>query len=155
MAITHDKEHVHSRDPITKAPDFHPVGTGIGAAAGGVAAGAAVGTVAGPVGTLVGAAVGAVVGGLAGKAAAHRIDSDMEDAYWQENYSSRSYVNPDATYDDYRPAYRFGVNSYSKIPVVHSTTWTVSCVKTGTVPAVIPSCPGRMPSTQCVIPGIV
>ena len=51
----------------------------------------------------------------------------QEDAYWQENYSSRSYVNPDATYDDYRPAYRFGVNSYSKIPVVHSTTWTVSC----------------------------
>ena len=116
MAITHDKEHVHSRDPITKAPDFHPVGTGIGAAAGGVAAGAAVGTVAGPVGTLVGAAVGAVVGGLAGKAAAHRIDSDVEDAYWQENYSSRSYVNPDATYDDYRPAYRFGVNSYSNYP---------------------------------------
>lgn len=123
MAITHDKEHVHSKDPITKAPDFHPVGTGVGAAAGGVAAGAAVvaagaaaGTVAGPVGTLVGAAVGAVIGGLAGKAAAHRIDSDAEDAYWQENYRSRSYVGTDAAYDDYRPAYRYGVQSYGNYP---------------------------------------
>lgn len=113
MTITHDKEHVHSKDPITKAPDFHPVGTGVGAAAGGVAAGAAVGAVAGPGGALVGAAVGAVAGGLAGKAAAHHIDSEAEDAYWQENYRSRSYVGTDATYDDYRPAYRYGVQSYS------------------------------------------
>ncbi len=116
MGHIDEKEHVHSRDPITKAPDFHPVGTGVGAAAGGMAAGAAVGTVAGPVGTLVGAAAGAVAGGLAGKAAAHRIDSDEEDAYWQENYGSRSYVNTGASYDDYRPAYRFGVQSYSSYP---------------------------------------
>lgn len=116
MAITHEKEHVHSKDPITKAPDFHPVGTGLGAAAGGVAVGAAVGTVAGPVGTLVGAAAGAVVGGLAGKAAAHRIDSDLEDAYWEENYRSRPYVNANASYDDYRPAYLFGVHSYNNYP---------------------------------------
>lgn len=116
MAITYDKEHVHSKDPITKAPDFHPVGTGVGAAAGGVAAGAAIGTVAGPVGTLVGAAAGAVAGGLAGKAVAHRIDSDEEDAYWQSNYSSRSYINPGTTYDDYRPAYLYGVRSYGDYP---------------------------------------
>jgi hypothetical protein len=92
------------------------VGTGVGAAAGGVAVGAAVGTVAGPVGTLVGAAAGAVVGGLAGKAAAHRIDSDAEDAYWRENYRGRSYVAAGAPYEDYRSAYLFGAHSYSHYP---------------------------------------
>lgn len=116
MAITHDQEHVHSRDPITKAPDFHPVGTGVGAAAGGIAAGAAIGTIAGPAGTLVGAAAGAVVGGLAGKAAAHRIDSDAEDAYWRENYNTRPYVRAGAPYEAYRPAYLFGVTSYNAYP---------------------------------------
>jgi len=116
MAITHETEHVHSRDPITKAPDFHPVGTGVGAAAGGIAAGAAIGTVAGPVGTAVGAAIGAVVGGLAGKAAAHRIDSDAEDAYWRENYRNRDYVTAGSPYEDYRPAYLFGVTSYNDYP---------------------------------------
>lgn len=100
------------RDPVTKAPDFHPVGTGVGAAAGGVAAGAAIGSVAGPVGTLVGAAAGAIAGGLAGKAVARRIDPDAEDAHWQENYARESYVSPGASYDDYRPAYRHGVSSF-------------------------------------------
>lgn len=115
MAITHNTDHTtHAKDPVTGAPDFHPVGTGVGAAAGGIAAGAAIGTVAGPVGTVIGAAVGALAGGLAGKAVAHRVDPDVEDAYWQENYTTRSYVSPGSTYDDYRPAYRYGVNSYSE-----------------------------------------
>lgn len=107
--ITHPE---HSHDPVTGAPDFHPVGTGVGATAGGIAAGAAVGTMAGPVGTVIGAAVGAVAGGLAGKAVAHRIDPDAEDAYWRDNYSQRPYVTPSGTYDDYGPAYRYGVSSY-------------------------------------------
>ena len=102
-----------NRDPITDAVGSHPVGTGLGALAGGAAAGAAAGTVAGPVGTVVGAAVGAVVGGLAGKGIAEAIDPTAEDAYWRDNYSSRPYVDSSATYDDYGPAYAYGVNSYS------------------------------------------
>ena len=102
-----------NRDPITDAVGSHPVGTGLGALAGGAAAGAAAGTVAGPVGTVVGAAVGAVVGGLAGKGIAEAIDPTAEDAYWRDNYSSRPYVDSGATYDDYGPAYAYGVNSYS------------------------------------------
>lgn len=105
-----------NRDPITKAPGSHPVGTGLGAAAGGMAAGAATGTVAGPVGTVVGAAVGAVVGGLAGKGIAEKIDPTAEDAYWQANYASRPYVNRDYTYDDYGPAYRYGIDYYRTNP---------------------------------------
>jgi hypothetical protein len=105
-----------NRDPITEAPGAHPVGTGLGAAAGGMAAGAAAGTVAGPVGTAVGAAVGAVVGGLAGKGIAEKIDPTAEDAYWHANYASRPYINRDYTYDDYGPAYRYGVDYYRENP---------------------------------------
>jgi hypothetical protein len=101
-----------NRDPITGAPGAHPVGTGLGAAAGGVAAGAAVGAVAGPLGAIAGAVVGAVVGGLAGKGVAEMIDPTREDAYWRENYASRPYVTPGSTYDEYGPAYRFGVDKF-------------------------------------------
>ena len=104
------------RDPVTNAPDFHPVGTGVGAAAGGIAAGAAVGSVAGPLGTLVGAAAGAVAGGLAGKSVVRRVDPDVEDAYWHENYARESYVSPGDSYDDYGPAYRYGAESYNRYP---------------------------------------
>ncbi|HWE96840.1 MAG TPA: hypothetical protein VG269_22965 [Tepidisphaeraceae bacterium] len=102
-------------DPITKAPGSHPVGTGIGAAAGGaagiggaIAAGAAMGTAAGPVGTAVGAAVGAVVGGLVGKGVAENVNPSVEEKYWRDNYSSRPYVAPGSSYDEYGPAYEYG-----------------------------------------------
>jgi hypothetical protein len=102
-------------DPITGAPGSHPVGTGIGAAGAG-AAGVAIGTaVGGPVGSVVGGAIGAVVGavagGLAGKGIAEAIDPTTEDAYWRDNYSSRSYVRSGAKYDEYRPAYQYGWES--------------------------------------------
>jgi hypothetical protein len=103
-----------NRDPLTGAPGAHPVGTGLGAAAGGVAAGALAGTLAGPVGTLVGAAVGAIAGGLAGKGIAEMIDPTAEEAYWRENYAERSYVADGASFDDYGPAYRYGVDTYAR-----------------------------------------
>ena len=105
-----------NRDPLTGAMGAHPVGTGIGAALGGAAAGAATGTVAGPVGTVIGAAVGAIAGGLAGKGVAEVIDPTQEDAYWRENYSSRPYVSEGSKYDDYGPAYLYGVEAFSKNP---------------------------------------
>jgi len=105
-----------NRDPITGAHGAHPVGTGLGAVAGGTAAGAVAGTVAGPVGTLLGAAAGAIAGGLAGKGVAEIIDPTIEESYWRTNYSSRPYVTSNATFDDYGPAYRYGVSSYSRLP---------------------------------------
>jgi hypothetical protein len=105
-----------NRDPLTGAPGAHPVGTGIGAAAGGMAAGAAAGTVAGPVGTVAGAAIGAVVGGLAGKGIAEKIDPTLEEAYWREAYVSRPYIAEGSTFDDYGPAYGYGVESYVRYP---------------------------------------
>jgi hypothetical protein len=104
-----------NRDPLTGAPGAHPVGTGVGAAVGGAAAGAATGTVAGPVGTIIGAAVGAIVGGLAGKGVAEKIDPTVEDDYWRENYTGRPYVQTGDSYDDYGPAYGYGVSSYQRL----------------------------------------
>lgn len=101
-----------NKDPLTGAPGAHPLGVGVGAAAGGMAAGAAIGTVAGPLGTAVGAAVGAVVGGLAGKGIAESVDPTAEDAYWRENHASQEYASADRPYDDYAPAYRYGVSQY-------------------------------------------
>jgi hypothetical protein len=114
MAMNRNEGADQNRDPISGKPGSHPVGTGIGAAAGGMAAGAAAGSVAGPAGTIAGAAVGAVVGGLAGKAIAERIDPTVENAYWQENYRSRPYIRSEFTYDDYGPAYMYGVENYAR-----------------------------------------
>lgn len=105
-----------NKDPITGAPGAHPIGTGVGAALGGAAAGAATGTVAGPVGTVVGAAVGAIVGGLAGKGIAEAIDPTQEEAYWRDNFSGRPYVGEQANFDDYGPAYRYGLDAQVNYP---------------------------------------
>jgi len=103
-----------NKDPISGAPGAHPVGVGVGAAAGGLAAGAAAGSTLGPVGTVVGAAAGAVIGGLTGKGVAELIDPTLEDAYWQKHYTQRPYVPAEASYDDYGPAYRYGVDAYTR-----------------------------------------
>lgn len=109
-----------NRDPITGEPGSHPLGTAGGAFAGGAAggvagaaiAGAAAGSAAGPAGTLVGAAVGAVAGGLAGHAIAERFDPSVEDTYWRDNYQTRHYVESNADWNDYGPAYRYGYERY-------------------------------------------
>ena len=100
-----------NRDPITKEPGSHPLGTAGGSAAG-AAAGAAIGSVAGPVGTLVGGAIGAVAGGAAGHKAGEKVNPTVEEGYWRDNYTSRPYVNRSYTFDDdYAPAYRTGWES--------------------------------------------
>jgi hypothetical protein len=110
---------MNEHKPIASDKDKHPVGKGavaggvVGGVAGGAAAGAAVGGMTGPVGAAIGAAVGAAAGALAGRAKA---DPKVEDAYWRDNYSSRPYVTSGATYDDYGPAYRYGVDAYSRYP---------------------------------------
>jgi hypothetical protein len=116
MRETPRKDGEPNRDPITGAPGAHPVGTGAGAAAGGMAGAAAGTAVGGPAGTVIGAAVGAVAGGLAGKGIAERIDPTVETAYWRENYVSRPYINKTYTFDDYGPAYLYGIENYSRYP---------------------------------------
>ncbi len=103
-----------NRDPLSGAPGAHPIGTGIGALVAGAASGAVTGTMAGPVGTLIGAAVGAVVGGLAGKGVAEVIQPTSDEAYWNQHYSARPYVQRGASFDDYAPAYRYGADAHGR-----------------------------------------
>lgn len=110
------RDNIANRDPLSGEPGAHPIGTGLGAALGGAAAGAATGTLAGPVGTLVGAAAGAIAGGLAGKGLAEAINPSDESDYWREHYAQRDYVEPDASFDDYGPAYGFGVAAHGRYP---------------------------------------
>jgi hypothetical protein len=90
------------------------VGGVAGGVTGGMAAGAAVGGMTGPLGAVVGAALGAAAGALVGKVAA--VDPEEEDAYWRANYAGRPYVAGDSTFEDYGPAYRHGVDAYSRYP---------------------------------------
>ena len=101
-----------NRDPLSGEPGAHPVGVGVGAAAGGMAVGAAVGMVAGPLGMAVGAALGAIAGGLIGKSAGELIDPTAEGAFWAQSYHARPYVKPEDSYDDYGPAYLYGVEQF-------------------------------------------
>lgn len=89
---TPERERIKSANPppITGPLGAHPVGTGLGAAA------------------------GAVAGGLAGNKIASSIDPNAEESYWRENYSSRPYVTSGTTFNEYRPAYRYGVESYRR-----------------------------------------
>jgi hypothetical protein len=103
-------------DPITGAPGSHPIGTGVGAATGGVAAGAIGGAVAGPIGAVVGAAAGAVVGGLAGKGVAEMIDPTAEEAYWRDRFADRPYVEAGSTFEEYWPAYAYGLSARARYP---------------------------------------
>ena len=107
----------------TTADTSRPVATGVGAVlggaaggmAGGAAAGAAVGGLTGPAGLAVGAIVGAVAGALAGKGLANAVDPLAEDIYWRDNHSSRPYSSG-SDFDEYRPAYGYGVDAFTKYP---------------------------------------
>ncbi len=102
-------------DPITGAPDAHPVGAGLGAA-GGAAAGAAIGSPGGPLGAAAGLLVGGIAGGLVGKNMAEAFDPASENEYWRNNYATRPYVTPDASYDTYEYAYRAGYEGADLYP---------------------------------------
>jgi len=103
-----------NRDPLSGQPGAHPVGTGIGAAGIGTVGAVVGGVIGGPVGAVIGSAVGAVAGGLVGKSAAEAVDPTVEDEYWRTNYTSRPYVEPGHTYDDYQSAYRTGYEGYGR-----------------------------------------
>ena len=111
MARTEKKVNLAANaDPMRGEPGAHPVGVGVSAASDGAAGGA----VSEPAGTALGAVVGAVTRGLAGKTIVETLDPTVEDAYWSEQYSSRSYYDKSIPYSEYRPAYRYGWESRAK-----------------------------------------
>ena len=55
-----------------------------------------------------------MAGALAGDRIAEQIEASAEEAYWRENYSTRPYVTSEATFSEYRPAYRYGVDAHRR-----------------------------------------
>jgi hypothetical protein len=102
---TLERERDKTAGAATISGSLDPVGTGLGAAAGGVAADALFGTV---------GREGMVAGAVAGNTIAESIDPAAEEAYWRENYSSRPYVTGEATFNEYRPAYSYGVDAHRR-----------------------------------------
>ena len=45
-----------------------------------------------------------------------KLKSDLaaEDAYWRDNFRERSYIGADDVYDDFGPAYVYGVQSFRR-----------------------------------------
>jgi hypothetical protein len=95
-------------DPITDQAGAHPIEAGIGAALVGAASCVAAGTVGGPVAAAVGAAAGSVVGGYAGKGIGELTDPTTEDNWLRDHFRSRPYVEESDTFEDFRPAFRYG-----------------------------------------------
>ncbi|RYD65695.1 MAG: hypothetical protein EOP83_06850 [Verrucomicrobiaceae bacterium] len=103
-------------DVLTNSTLAHPVGIGAGATAGALA-GAAAGSIAGPLGTAAGAVIGAVAGGAAGNATAAAISPTEEELYWSENHPSQLYAEDNDDFEDFRPAYRLGVQGPNRYNV--------------------------------------
>lgn len=111
-------------DPNVRDPEHaHELGGTLGMTAGGVAGATALGAaaataiaspLAAPLGAVAGAAIGGALGGSAGESIARSVNPTSEEKYWEDNYRSRPYVSSDRDFDTYRPAYRYGVDSYSK-----------------------------------------
>lgn len=91
----------------------HNIGSGTGAV-GGAIAGAAVGSAAGPVGSAVGAVVGAVVGAKAGDSIAEAVNPTEYTNHFHETYAKSPYYVSGREWNDYRPAYQYGYDTYSK-----------------------------------------
>lgn len=83
---------------------------------GGATAGVIAGAVAGPIGAAVGAVVGAVAAGLAGNAIDASIDKEIEEAHWKEAYAQRPYVRAGESFEDFGPAYGYGVTAFISHP---------------------------------------
>jgi hypothetical protein len=52
---------------------------------------------------------------LTGQSPAETVNPTAEDGYWGENFLSRSYVESNRPYADYRPAYRYGWESRARL----------------------------------------
>lgn len=114
-------------DEKFKDDEAHEGGGALGMTAGGVAGGIAGGVAAtmataatlggiaaGPIGVVAGAAIGGALGGKAGEAIARAVNPTAEEAYWEDVYTTRPYVTAGAAFETYRPAYRYGVDSFTR-----------------------------------------
>src|SRR5262245_45693256 len=111
-----DKPVARKEPPVTPVEEkvgTHTLGATTGAI-GGAVAGAIVGIAAGPLGSLAGAVGGAVAGGVLGASTGSGpvIDLVAEERWWRENYASRPYIAEGMAWEDYEPAYQYGMRRY-------------------------------------------
>jgi hypothetical protein len=45
---------------------------------------------------------------------AEAVNPTVEDEYWRAHYDTRPYVSPGTKYDEYRPAFQYGWESYAR-----------------------------------------
>ena len=102
--LERERDKTAGATPISGPLGAHPVETGIS-----VVADALFGTVGRE-----DAVAGVADGGLAGNTIAESIDPAAEEAYWRENYSSRPYDTRGASFNEYRPAYSYGVDAHRR-----------------------------------------
>jgi hypothetical protein len=90
----------------------HILGAGTAAVAAG-ATGAAIGAaVAGPPGLVVGAVAGGALGAVLGDRAAEAADSRDDLGHFEQIYREMPYFVEGMNWDDYAPAYRYGIETY-------------------------------------------
>ena len=51
-----------------------------------------------------------------GGAYADKLDHNAEEEYWRNSYSSRPYYSEGTSFIEYKPAYKYGADAYSKYP---------------------------------------
>jgi hypothetical protein len=59
---------------------------------------------------------GVLVAGPAARNRVKEMDPTAEDAYWRTHYSNQEYVERNAPYSAYQPAYRTGYEGHSQYP---------------------------------------
>lgn len=125
MVAIRKTKSVNPDDPNIRDPKHaHELGGTLGMTVGGVAggiaagaaAGAAIGGAAGPVGAIAGAAIGGAIGGRAGENIAREVNPTLEEQYWEEEFHRRDYGDEEASFAEYRSAYRYGVDAYIDNP---------------------------------------
>lgn len=90
----------------------HVLGAGGTALVGGVAAGALGFLLGGPAAMVAGVVVGTTAGALLGHRFAESVDPRGNLGHFQQLYLNMPYYVDGMTWDDYAPAYRFGLDTY-------------------------------------------
>ena len=92
----------------------HVIGAGGAALAGGAAGAALGGLIAGPPGIAVGAAAGGVLGAVFGDRLSEAADARLDLGHFQQMYRTMPYYVDGMDWNDYAPAYRYGLDAYAQ-----------------------------------------
>lgn len=92
----------------------HILGAGASAVTGGAVGAVIGGVVAGPVGLAIGAAAGTALGAVAGHKASEAVDKRGDLGHFQQIFHTMPYYVKTMTWDDYAPAYRYGIEMHAR-----------------------------------------